>query len=58
MLQKNRNSLKPRENIQLEEFLAANLGLFVVYVLREFWALRNLQIDLSGSIPLRSAVRY
>jgi len=45
LLLKNRNSLRPGEDVQLEELLAANHDLFVVYVLRdalkELWAYRH-----------------
>jgi len=40
LLLKNRDSLRPGEDVQLEELLAANHALFVVYVLRD--ALKNL----------------
>jgi len=45
LLLKNRDSLRPGEDVQLEELLAANHDLFVVYVLRdalkELWAHRH-----------------
>jgi transposase len=45
LLLKNRDSLRPGEDVQLEELLAANHDLFVVYVLRdalkELWAYRH-----------------
>lgn len=45
LLLKNRDSLRPGEDVQLEELLAANHALFVVYVLRdalkELWAYRH-----------------
>jgi transposase len=45
LLLKNRTSLRPGEDVQLEELLAANHDLFVVYVLRdalkELWAYRH-----------------
>jgi transposase len=40
LLLKNRDSLRPGEDVQLEELLAANRDLFVVYVLRD--ALKDL----------------
>jgi len=45
LLLKNRDSLRPGEDVQLEELLAANHDLFVVYVLRDalkdLWAYRH-----------------
>jgi transposase len=45
LLLKNRDSLRPGEDVQLEELLAANHELFVVYVLRDtlkaLWAHRD-----------------
>jgi len=45
LLLKNRDSLRPGEDVQLEELLEANHDLFVVYVLRdalkELWAYRH-----------------
>jgi transposase len=45
LLLKNRNSLRPEEDVTLEELLAANHALFVVYVLRdalkELWSYRH-----------------
>lgn len=45
LLLKNRDSLRPGEDIELEELLAANHALFVVYVLRdalkELWSYRH-----------------
>jgi transposase len=45
LLLKNRNSLKPGEDVELEELLAANHALFVVYVLRDalkdLWSYRH-----------------
>ena len=45
LLLKNRDSLRPGEDVQLEELLAANHDLFVVYVLRdalkELWGCRH-----------------
>ena len=45
LLLKNRDSLRPGEDVELEELLAANHALFVVYVLRdalkELWAYRH-----------------
>jgi len=45
LLLKNRDSLRPGEDVQLDELLAANHGLFVVYLLRdalkELWAYRH-----------------
>jgi transposase len=35
LLLKNRNSLRPGEDVELEELLAANHSLFVLYVLRD-----------------------
>ena len=50
LLLKNRDSLRPGENVQLEELLAANHELFVVYVLRdalkELWRHREPQAAL------------
>jgi transposase len=45
LLLKNRDSLRPGEDVELEELLAANHALFVVYVLRdalkELWSYRH-----------------
>ena len=45
LLLKSRNSLRPGEDVQLEELLDANHDLFVVYVLRDalkdLWAYRH-----------------
>lgn len=45
LLLKNRDSLKPDEDVELEELLAANHALFVVYVLRDalkdLWSYRH-----------------
>ena len=45
LLLKNRDSLKPGEDVELEELLAANHALFVVYVLRDalkdLWSYRH-----------------
>jgi transposase len=45
LLLKNRDSLQPEEDVQLDELLSANHDLFVVYVLRdalkELWAYRH-----------------
>ena len=45
MLLKNQDSLRPSEDVQLEELLAANHALFVVYVLRDalkdLWSYRH-----------------
>lgn len=45
LLLKNRESLRPGEDVELEELLAANHALFVVYVLRdalkELWSYRH-----------------
>lgn len=45
LLLKNRDSLRPGEDVELEELLAANHSLFVVYVLRdalkELWSYRH-----------------
>jgi transposase len=50
LLLKNRDSLRPGENVQLQELLAANHQLFVVYVLRdalkELWRHREPQAAL------------
>jgi len=69
LLLKNRNSLKPGEDVELEELLAANHALFVVYVLRDalkdLWSYRHTgyaarawrswyrKALLSGIAPLR-----
>jgi transposase len=46
LLLKNRNSLTPGQDVELEELLAANHALFVVYVLRDalkdLWSYRHL----------------
>jgi transposase len=41
LLLKNRDSLRPGEDVELEELLAANRPLFVVYVLRDAQRLRR-----------------
>lgn len=58
LLLKNRDSLRPGEDVELEELLAANRSLFVVYVLRdalkELWNLRN---SRSAALAWRSWYR-